>query len=108
MSPGGSGMKGQYARTVNLFIQRICGGTLYSSFGTFPELWITLPPGAGTFTRLTDLELLPGPHMEDYRVYRLELYPVNFTLQMNFVGSLGSELSLLTFLGPELRQLQSK
>ena len=67
-------MKGRYARTVNLFIQEICEGTLTSSFGTFPELWITLPPGAGTFTRLMDLEPLPGPRMEDYRVYRTELY----------------------------------
>ncbi len=70
-------MKGRYARTVNLFIQGICGGTLYSSFGTFPELWITLPLGAGTFTRLTDLELLPGPRIQDYRVCRPELYPAD-------------------------------
>ncbi len=64
MFPDSSGMKGQYAKTANLFIQRICGGTLSSSFGTFPGLRITLPSGAGTFTRLTDLELLPGPRME--------------------------------------------
>ena len=66
-------MKGRYARTVNLFIQRICEGTLYSLFGTFPELWIISPPGAGTLIRLTDLELLPGPRMEHYRVCRPEL-----------------------------------
>ncbi len=73
-SPGGSGMKGRYSRTVNLFIQRICKGTLTSSFGTLPKLWITLPPGARTFTRLTDLELLLGPRMKAYRVTEL-----NFT-----------------------------
>ncbi len=73
MSPGRSGLKGHYARTVNLFIQRTCGGTLSSSFGTFPELRIILPLGAGTFIRLTNLELLPGPCMKDYWVCTPEL-----------------------------------
>ncbi len=30
----------------------------------FPGLRITLPPGAGILSRLTDLELLLGPRME--------------------------------------------
>ncbi len=50
MPQAGSRVKGLYARTVNLFIPRICGGTLFFFIWTFPGLRITLTPGAGTFT----------------------------------------------------------
>ena len=44
MSLGGSRAKGWYARTVNLFIPRIYGGTLFFFIWTFPGLRIILVP----------------------------------------------------------------